>query len=221
MNSVSLTSLRLSPSSPSTRVGNSGTPRLQFYRFFRVSRRQNGVSRLITNASAPDPEQLKKMQESMNAAMQNPEVKERMNQMQEALKNPQVRQQLEQTMAYMQNEDTQKRIKEMREDPELKAKFEEIQKGGFGAMMKAMNDVEFLEKVGRRVGPPPGMTQPPPPPPSTTEEAPSTPTTEEQPTMPEINTLLDAAKYGDLEAVEDFLAIGKVTSRFYLSFQQG
>lgn len=145
----------------------------------------------------------------MNEAMQNPQVKERMNQMQEALKNPQVRQQLEQTMAYMQNEDTQKRIKEMREDPELKAKFDEIKKGGFGAMMKAMNDVEFLEKVGRRVGPPTGMSPSSPPPPSTTEEPPSTPTTEE-PTMPEINTLLDAAKYGDLEAVEDFLAIGKV-----------
>lgn len=29
------------------------------------------------------------------------------------------------------------------------------------------------------------------------------------PPAPEVNDLLDAAKYGDLEAVEDFIAIGK------------
>lgn len=28
--------------------------------------------------------------------------------------------------------------------------------------------------------------------------------------VPEIDNLIDAAKYGDLEAVEDFIAIGKV-----------
>lgn len=31
--------------------------------------------------------------------------------------------------------------------------------------------------------------------------------------VPEIDNLFDAAKYGDLEAVEDFIAIGKVRSR--------
>eukprot|EP00210_Caulerpa_lentillifera_P002097 g2012.t1 len=166
---------------------------------------------MIVHATAPDPEQMKKMQETMNAAMKNPQMRERMNQMQEALKNPQVRQQLEETMAYMQNEDTQKRIQEMREDPEFKEKFEEIRKGGIGAMMKAMNDVEFLEKVGKRVGAPPGVTmspQSPPTAPSEAEDA-SVISTEEDSALPEITTLLDAAKYGDLEAVEDFLAIGK------------
>lgn len=95
----------------------------------------------------------------------------------------------------------------LRDDPELREKFEEIEKGGFGAMMKAMGDVQFLEKVGRAVGPPPGMQSPAAP--QTDGTAPSAPDPVADLQMPEINTLLDAAKYGDLEAVEDFLAIGK------------
>ena len=40
--------------------------------------------------------------------------------------------------------------------------------------------------------------------------APSAPqTTAQQAAPPEINTILDAAKYGDVEAIEDFCAIGK------------
>ena len=97
----------------------------------------------------------------------------------------------------------------MRDDPELKEKFDAIEKGGVGAMMKAMGDVKFLEKVGRAVGPPPGMqTTPPPADSSTADTAPKSDSVDDL-QMPEINTLLDAAKYGDIEAVEDFLAIGK------------
>jgi hypothetical protein len=36
----------------------------------------------------------------------------------------------------MRNEALQKRMAELREDPELKGMFEEIQKGGMGALMK-------------------------------------------------------------------------------------
>lgn len=95
----------------------------------------------------------------------------------------------------------------------MKEKFEEIEKGGFGAMMKAMSDVKFLEKVGRAVGPPPG-TSPggeASPSPSASQTPPSAPAPDvaSEPQIPEINTILDAAKYGDVEAVEDFLAIGK------------
>eukprot|EP00210_Caulerpa_lentillifera_P000778 g753.t1 len=199
MHSATVAPFKSLPCSSSRRC-RSGIPHSHFFRFYQ---RQSKVFRL--QATEPDPEQMKKIQETMNEAMQNPQVRERVNQMQEAFKDPQVRQQLEQTMEYMKNEETQKRIRELRDDPELKEKFDEIQKGGLGAMMKAMNDMEFLEKIGRRVGAPPTISQSPPP---VTKEAPVAPPVD-APVLPEINTLLDAAKYGDVEAAEDFLAIGK------------
>jgi hypothetical protein len=67
-----------------------------------------------------------------------------------------------------------------------------------------MNDPTFLAKIGERMGDtlmPPESDAGPPPPAVTAAAAPTEP--------PEIRTVLDAAKYGDLEAIEDFMAIGK------------
>lgn len=163
-----------------------------------IHRRRIGLRRLVAQGSSPDPEQMKKIQETMNSATKNPQMRERMNQMQEALKNPQVRRQLEDTMAYMQTEETQKRIQELREDPKFKEKFEAIRKGGIGAMMKAMNDVEFLEAVGKRVGAPSSPVQ--------EDQSPQ----QEESDLSKTGNLLDAVKQGDIDAVEDLIAIGQV-----------
>lgn len=169
-----------------------------------IHRRRTGLRRLVAQGVSPDPEQMKKIQETMNSAMKNPQMREQMSQMQEALKNPQVRRQLEDTMAYMQTEETQKRIQELKEDPKFKAKFEEIRKGGIGAVMKAMNDVEFLEAVGKRVGAPANAVQP-----SSPVQEDQTPKQEES-DLPKTGNLLDAVKEGDIDSVEDLLAIGQV-----------
>ncbi len=66
----------------------------------------------------------------------------------------------------------------LQEDPELKPIFEEIQKGGMGAMMKYMNDATFLAKVGEKLGDVPMSAQP----------------SQQQQAAPEINTLIDAAR---------------------------
>lgn len=87
----------------------------------------------------------------------------------------------------------------MQEDPELKPMFEEIRTGGMAAMMKYMNDPTFLSKIGERLGDAiPGAASP-----AVDNAAP----------LAEITNILDAAKYGDVEAVEDFLAVGKGADR--------
>lgn len=55
----------------------------------------------------------------------------------------------------------------------------------------------FLTKIGEKLGDAP------------TTAASAPPTTAQQATPPEINSILDAARFGDVEAIEDFCAIGK------------
>ncbi|KAK9816856.1 hypothetical protein WJX72_006215 [[Myrmecia] bisecta] len=126
--------------------------------------------------------------------MQDPEVREKMKAMEEAMKRPEVQQQMEMMQTMMQNQEMQQRIASLKDDPELAPMFAEIQKGGMAAFQKYFQDPKVLAKIGEKMGPPPGVAAAAPP-----QAAPSQ----------EINNLLDAAKYGDQEAVEDFIAIGK------------
>lgn len=84
--------------------------------------------------------------------MQDPAVAERMKQMQEMMQRPEMQQQLAEMQAYMQNQQIQQRMQQLRDDPELKGMFEEIQSGGMGALMKYMNDPKVLAKIGEKIG---------------------------------------------------------------------
>ena len=65
-----------------------------------------------------------------------------------------------------------------------------------------MNDPEVLNKIGEKMGDIESMVaNAPPPPPAVTAAAAGPP--------PVVNNILDAAKYGDIEAIEDYMAIGK------------
>ncbi|PNH09850.1 Ankyrin repeat domain-containing protein 2 [Tetrabaena socialis] len=147
-------------------------------------------------------------QEMMAKAMQDPNFQKQMAQMQEMMKKPEMQQQMAEMQAVMQNQQLQQRMQALKEDPEFAEYFKEIQKGGMQALMKYYNDPAFLEKLGEKIGdvvpkggggpaaamaPPPGAMMPP----------------GAAPPAPEINNIRDAAKHGDEEAVEDFLAIGK------------
>lgn len=113
--------------------------------------------------------------------------------------------------AVMSNAAVQARMASLRADPDLAPMFEDIQKGGVGALMKYMNDPAWLAKVGSKMGDVaellqqgggvPGGAGPTAPGAGSVPRPPVAATT--------INSLFDAAKAGDLEAVEDFLAIGK------------
>ncbi len=70
------------------------------------------------------------------------------------------------------------------------------QTGGPAALTKFWNDEALLAKISQRLG---GATGGPPPPQA--QAAPQGP--------PEVTNLFEAARYGDIEAVEDFLSIKK------------
>jgi len=89
--------------------------------------------------------------------------------------------------------------------------FDGIAKGGMPALMKIMADPKWLTKLGSRLGdlesllpPAPGGGANPAGPAASGAAAAAA-----APPMPEVNDLFDAAKYGDLEGCEDFIAVGK------------
>ncbi|KAK9909900.1 hypothetical protein WJX75_009203 [Coccomyxa subellipsoidea] len=133
--------------------------------------------------------------------MKDPQVAQQMQSIQEAMKKPEIAAQVEQMTAAMQDQQLQQRIAQLKDDPELAGMFEDIQKNGMGALMKYWNDPATLAKIGERMG---SAGDPQAAVAATAQRQAPNPAS-----IPEINNLLDAAKHGDLEAVQDFLAIGK------------
>jgi len=108
-----------------------------------------------------------------------------------------------------QNPDMQRRIAGLKDDPEFQEFFQDVQKNGPSAMMKYSNDAAFLKKLNDKLGGEEAIRAAvggdiPVDVPGGAAAAPAAPAP-----APEVETLHDAARYGDLEAVEDFLAIGK------------
>ncbi|KAG2422652.1 hypothetical protein HXX76_015889 [Chlamydomonas incerta] len=156
------------------------------------------------------PQMTPQQMEAMQQAMKDPAFAQRMQEMQEAMKRPEVQQQMAAMQAAMQNQALQQRMASLKDDPEFAEIFADIQKGGMQALMKYYNDPAFLAKLGEKLGDvAPGGGAPPaaavrPPPMAAAAAAAAAPAE-----APEINNIRDAAKYGDEEAVEDFIAIGK------------
>jgi len=144
---------------------------------------------VAVKASEEEAARMKAMQE----AASNPEL---MKAVQERMQDPQVQQEMAAMNAMMSDPAMMQKIASLREDPELAPMFEEMKTGGMAAMMKYMNDQTFLTKIGEKLGDVPMAASAPP-------------TTAQQAAPPEINNILDAARYGDVEAIEDFCAIGK------------
>ena len=116
------------------------------------------------------------------------QVKEKMAAMQEAMQKPEVQAQMAEMQSAMANPALQQKLQGMRDDPEFKDMFEDIQKNGMGALMKYMNDAEFLRKLGSRVGdvaPAPGAAG---------AAAMAAAGSAQQAAAPEVNDLLDAAR---------------------------
>jgi len=142
----------------------------------------------------PSPEQLKQMQSAYQQAMSDPEQAKKLEAMQEAMKDPAYQQQMMQMAQMMQSGGMQEKMAALKDDPEFADTFAAAQKEGMGGLMKLMNDEAFLMKLSRKLG---GAQSSPAQPAAPSADG------------PEINNLMDAAKYGDLEAIEDFVAIGK------------
>jgi len=111
---------------------------------------------------------------------------------QTAMASPEAQKQMAEMNSFMRNPQVQERLASLASDPELKHVFEAVSREGPTALLKYWNDTELLAKISSKLG---------------AVAAPSTTTLPTAP--PEIKNLLDAARWGDLEAVEDFLAVGK------------
>lgn len=158
-----------------------------------VHRARHSCVMRCEGAKAPQvPPMTAEQQAELEKAMQDPAVQQRMAQMQEAMKNPEVQQQMQQAQQAMANPELQKRMAELKDDPQFEEMFKEIETGGMPALMKFINDPQVLSKLGKKLE---GVQMAPPP-----------------NAEPVINDLFDAARHGDLEATEDFLAVGKDAS---------
>ena len=163
----------------------------------------------MPNMPGMDPKKMAEMQKAYAEAMKDPEtakkVQAQMAQMQGMMNNPMVQQQMQAMNNMVANPDMQKRIAGLKDDPAFADFFDDLKKNGPGAMMKWANDKAFLARLNDALGgeeairaaaggiAPPGAAEAPAPAVS----------------APEVETLHDAARYGDVEAVEDFIAIGK------------
>lgn len=150
------------------------------------------------NPTAPPamPEDIK---EEYEKAMKDPESKKQIEMMQQTMQSPEVMNQMKAMSSFMQNDKVKESIQDMQSDPEMAEFFAEIKKNP-QALMKYMNDPKMLSKFAKALGPEAAQAAGPASvPPGAASPAPE----------PEINNLHDAAKFGDLEAVEDFIAIGK------------
>jgi len=175
------------------------------------ARRVTHVTRMLPpggNLPNMDPKKLAEMQKAYAEAMKDPEtakrVREQMAQMQGMMNNPMVQQQMQAMNNMVANPDMQKRIAALKDDPAFADFFDDLKKNGPGAMMKWANDRAFLQRLNDALGGEEairaaagGIA-----PPAAAPAAPAAP-------APEVETLHDAARYGDVEAVEDFIAIGK------------
>jgi len=179
-------------------------------------------STIIANAGLPpnlagmmgnmDPEKMKEIQAAYEQAMKDPEtakkVNDQMAQMSGMMNNPMVAKQMSAMNNMISNPDMQKRIAGLKDDPDFQNFFNDVQKNGPSAMMKYSSDTAFLKKLNDKLGGEEAIRAavggdiPVVDVPGGAPAAPPAP-------APEVETLHDAARYGDQEAVEDFIAVGK------------
>ncbi|KAJ9514411.1 hypothetical protein QJQ45_012369 [Haematococcus lacustris] len=165
----------------------------------------------------------------LQSTLKQPEVQQQMQQMQASGEGSVTGEGLKAMMggtgllqAVMGNPALQARMQELRKDPEFAGFWSELQTGGmqvaalalsglgrlgwarpgqgFIALMKYYNDPAFLAKLSSKLGDVSGLAA---------AAAPSAAAAAAPVGPPEVKDLFDAAKYGDTEAVEDFIAIGK------------
>lgn len=191
-----------------------GCVRARYAPCWRARRDERTVTRRVEARAfgGMNKDQMGKMKEAYEQAMKDPEKRAQMEQMQQELqskmKEPGFMDQMkamQEQMKEMQKPEVQERLKELQQDPELQEFFTDIRTNGPMAVQKYMTDPKILEKFKGLPGFPSGG------PPGAAAEAPAeAPAAAAEPsTQAEISNLLEAAKFGDVEAVEDLVAVGK------------
>eukprot|EP01025_Chloroclados_australasicus_P049924 TRINITY_DN5705_c0_g2_i2.p1 TRINITY_DN5705_c0_g2~~TRINITY_DN5705_c0_g2_i2.p1 ORF type:complete len:332 (-),score=62.45 TRINITY_DN5705_c0_g2_i2:273-1157(-) len=147
-----------------------------------------------------DMEQYQQMQAKYEEMMKDPQTAEKMKKVEEMFKDPKAMQAQQEMMAAMQSKEMQQKVQDLRSDPELADLFAELEKKGPQAIFQYWNNPEMLQKISEKMGDVSQMIS------QNGAQAAAAP---QAPPPPEVNDLFDAAKFGDLEAIEDFAAVGK------------
>lgn len=148
----------------------------------------NGLQVPVGVPPGMDPEQAKLVVEFMK---KNPEfAMQTVQSMEQLMKNPAKAQSLIRMQAAMANSEYRTRMEELREDPELKAVFDEIAAKGPEALDKYWHDSDLMSKISQRM----------------TELQVKAGGTKRAPVK--VETLAAAAKVGDVEAIKKFIAEG-------------
>jgi len=110
----------------------------------------------------------------------------------------------------MSDPDMMQKFQQLSQDPELAPMLAKIRQGGPEAMQEAMSDPALLQKFQQKMSQvgidQNKLAQ------ATAGAAPTAPAAQAQPAVPagpEVETLIDAARYGDVEAAEDLTFVGK------------
>ena len=149
-----------------------------------------------------DPEKLKEIQAAYEQAMKDPETAKKVNaqmaQMQGMMNNPMVAKQMAAMNNMIANPDMQRRIAGLKDDPDFQEFFQDVQKNGPSAMMKYSNDAAFLKKLNDKLGGEEAIRAAGGTSPWTCSAA--RPRLRRPRRHLEVETLHDAARYGDTEA---------------------
>eukprot|EP00208_Stichococcus_sp_RCC1054_P004604 CAMPEP_0206135758 /NCGR_PEP_ID=MMETSP1473-20131121/1028_1 /ASSEMBLY_ACC=CAM_ASM_001109 /TAXON_ID=1461547 /ORGANISM="Stichococcus sp, Strain RCC1054" /LENGTH=410 /DNA_ID=CAMNT_0053527835 /DNA_START=228 /DNA_END=1461 /DNA_ORIENTATION=+ len=133
------------------------------------------------------------------ATMEDPEHQKKMLAAQSRVQEPEFEEQIRQMGSMMNNPALMSRMQELQDDPDMEEFFRDVRKGGMAAMAPYMVNQEFLVKLAKKLE---GI--------DLQRVMPGTVGMEDnqKQDIPDIENLMQAAKYGDVEATEDFIAIG-------------
>lgn len=151
---------------------------------------RGGSAKKNKKPKAPKAAQAKPAEDPNDLTLKNLQAKQAA--MQSAMQSPQAQAQMAAMSSFMKNPQVQARIKELEGDPELEVFFQAVKTQGPAAIMQFWNDPAMLKKIGAKLGPMAAQHDP------NMQQAP-----------PEIQTLLDAARYGDLESAKELLEVGE------------
>jgi hypothetical protein len=154
--------------------------------------------------SESEQEQMRLAKEAYDKSMADPKMKAQMESMQKVMSDPKMQEQMQNQAAAFQDPAFKAKIEQMKDDPEFKDMFDELKKGGMGALMKFWNDPVLLKKFNDKLGMSVGGGGA-----GAGAGAGAGPPGAGPGQEPVVEDLLSAAKYGDAEAVEDYIAIGK------------
>ena len=97
-------------------------------------------------------EQMRLAKEAYEKSMSDPKMKAQMESMKKVMEDPKMQEQMKKQAAAFQDPAFKAKIEQMKDDPEFKDMFDELKKGGMGALMKFWNDPVLLKKFNDKLG---------------------------------------------------------------------